>query len=475
MRKAHNIPFWLAGIALAVLLSLSACGSDDGATWHVPEAGRRAGFTVSDADARAFRLRLPAGAEWDGVKIVQAANGSAVPHWVQTLDVGAEKQVASSKDVHYGFPRMVRAKNGDVLVFYRVGTSHAYDYSQIAMRRSRNLGKTWSEERILHADPKKDHSSHNPVAFVTQDGRVILWVSSYGFQSEPKTRDPGFWSWSDDHGETWTPFVRFDNDPTRSVYYVTDVYQTSERILAAGTTFPSAGSETEDAYTLLWESQTGREWRELSQLTSPEKDYGDEVTFMETEPGTILCLLRARRQTGQDHTRTIFRLWSRDGGKTWTERKNTYDMLGCILQRPFLTRLDDSVLLLTGRDRERKLVVAYVSTDNGRTFGQRHVLDHYQEDGAYTTGLALDANRVLLLYYSDSSSTPLMPDIKQVELTYVRQPEWLRFSRPEGATDGRFYLYWNLPGGSDSEDRNYARLGPLSEVREVTLGQVHMR
>ena len=47
---------------------------------------------------------------------------------------------------------------------------------------------------------------------------MILWVSSYGFQSKPKTRDPGYWSWSDDHGESWAPFVRFDNDPSRSVY-----------------------------------------------------------------------------------------------------------------------------------------------------------------------------------------------------------------------------------------------------------------
>ena len=156
-------------------------------------------------------------------------------------------------------------------------------------------------------------------------------------------------------------------------------------------------------------------------------------------------------------------------------RENIYDMLGCTLQRPLFTRLNEGTLLLTGRDRERKLVVAYVSTDNGNTFGQRHVLDHYQEDGAYTTGLALDANRVLLLYYSDSSSAPLMPDIKQIELTFVRQPGWLRFSLAEGTDDRQFYLYWNVPGGTKSEDRAHARLGPLSEVPEVTLGQVQTR
>jgi len=475
IRNAANTRLWMLGVALIVVFGLVACGLDGDVAWHVPAASRRAAFTEPDSGAKDFRLRLPAGAEPDSVQVVQASDGAIVPHWIQTLEVRGENDVAASRDIHYGFPRMVRAKNGDLLVFYRVGTSHAYDYSQIAMRRSPDVGKTWSKERILHADPKRDHSSHNPVAFVTKAGRVILWVSSYGFQSEPRTRDPGYWSWSDDHGETWAPFVRFDNDPSRSVYYVTDVYQTSERILAAGTTFPPAGSETEDAHTLLWESQTGREWRKLSQLTSREEDFGDEVTFMETKPGTILCLLRARRQTGQDYSPAIFRLWSHDGGKTWSERENIYDMLGCTLQRPFLTRLDEDTLLLTGRDRERKLVVAYVSTDNGGTFEQRHTLDHYQEDGAYTTGLALDANRVLLLYYSDSSSAPLMPDIKQIELTFVRYPEWLRFSLPDGTGDSQFYLYWNVPGGTNSENRAHARLGPLSEVPEATLGQVQTR
>ena len=169
----------------------------------MPNANHRAPLTVSDPGAQALRVRLPAGADRDAVQVIEASNGGVVPHWIQTLEAGGVMDVATSRDVHYGFPRMVRAKNGDLLVFYRVGTSHAYDYSQIAMRRSRDVGTTWSEERILHADPKRDHSSHNPVAFVTKAGRVILWVSSYGFQSEPKTRDPGYWSWSDDHGETW--------------------------------------------------------------------------------------------------------------------------------------------------------------------------------------------------------------------------------------------------------------------------------
>ena len=239
-----NITFSRLSLALSVAVGLVACSLDDGSTWHQPQASRRAGFTVPGSIEEAIRLGLPAGAESDSVRVVRATDGVVILHWIQTLEVRDTNDVAASSDIHYGFPRMVRAQNGNLLVFYRVGTSHAYDYSQIAMRRSRDVGKTWSEERILHTDPKRDHSVHNPVAFVTKAGRVILWVSSYGFESEPKTRDPGYWSWSDDHGETWAPFVRFDHDPSRSVYYVTDVYQT-------------------------WRCCTIQHWGELSRFPSP--------------------------------------------------------------------------------------------------------------------------------------------------------------------------------------------------------------
>ena len=92
-------------------------------------------------------------------------------------------------------------------------------------------------------------------------------------------------------------------------------------------------------------------------------------------------------------------------------------MLDCTLQRPFLTRLDPATLLLSGRDRERKLVVAYVSTDNGATFAHGRVEDHYNADGAYTSAVRVSGRRALMTYYSDSGSAKLMPDIKQVFLS----------------------------------------------------------
>lgn len=335
------------------------------------------------------------------------------------LEITESRGIAVSRDVHYGFSRLVRAGNGKLLLFYRVGTTHAYDYSAITMRASADDGATWSAERVLHRDPDPRHSAHNPVALVTRGGRVLLWASSYGFQVKPRTRNRGYWASSDDDGWTWPEFRIFDTDPARSTYYITDAILTSDGMLAAGTTFPPGGAG--NACTLIWHSSDdGRRWSVRSMLTKPDENLRDEVALMETKAGTILCLLRARRQPGADYFKAIYRCWSHDGGRTWSKLENTYSMLDCILQRPFLTRLDPATLLLPGRDLERKLVVACVSTDNGATFAYRRVVDHYNADGAYASAVRLSGSRALMTYYSDSGSAELKPDIKQVFLV----PAW---------------------------------------------------
>ena len=145
-------------------------------------------------------------------------------------------------------------------------------------------------------------------------------------------------------------------------------------------------------------------WRYVRRRRTPPKIRPKRR--VETQPGTILCILRDRARTD------VFRLWSQDAGRTWSPRENIREMLDGVLQRPFLTRLHERILLLTGRDYERRLMVAYLSRDNGETFGDRTVLDSYQEDGAYTTVIPTGPMRGLIAWYSDSHTVPLRPDVK---------------------------------------------------------------
>jgi Neuraminidase (sialidase) len=323
--------------------------------------------------------------------------------------------IVSAREVHYGFPRMIRAANGDFLLFYRIGATHASDHSSIGMRRSRDQGKTWSAERVLYRDPDPARSAHNPVAIVAESKRVILWISRFRFTPSPARREPGAWAWSDDHGESWTQFRTFDHDTaTRSSYYLTDVIRTSDGMLGSIATFPPSGIG--NCYALMWHSaDQGRTWSVRSQLTTLEANRGDEVGLLETAPGEILCLLRTRRQPGAPgYPKGLSVFVSKDGGRTWSERENLWQQLGMTLQRPFLTRLDAKRVLLTGRDVERKEIVAFVSKDNAATFQDKCVVDRYFKDGAYTTCVALNRSEARMIYYADHEGT--LPELRSTVL-----------------------------------------------------------
>ncbi len=321
--------------------------------------------------------------------------------------------IVTREGVHYGFPRLVRAADGHLLLFYRIGNSHAYDHSSVAMRRSTDDGATWGAEQVLYADPDPARSAHNPVAIVAPSGRVLLWISRFRFQPQHR-REPGAWAWSDDHGGTWSRFVTFDEDPARSSYYMTDVIRTRDGMLGSVATFPPGGAG--NCYALMWHSADGgRTWRVRSQLTAPAENRGDEVALLERANGEILCLLRTRRQPGAPgYPPGLLSFVSRDAGRTWVEEPNRLPQLGLTLQRPFLTRLDKDRVLLTGRDIERKEVVSFLSRDDGRTFGAKTVIDAYAKDGAYTTCVPLRDGAVLMVYYADRAGS--LPELRAVRL-----------------------------------------------------------
>jgi hypothetical protein len=331
----------------------------------------------------------------------------------ERISWGALPPVASAPGIHYGFPRIVRAANRHLLVFYRAGRTHASDHSSIALRVSRDQGKSWGEERVLYRDPDPDRSAHNPVALLTPGGRILLWISRYRFAPAPSKREHCAWSWSDDHGATWSEFTQFDPDTSRSSYYMTDAIQTSDGLLASNATFPPNG--VGNCHAAIWHSSDGgKNWTVRSLLTRPEENRGDEVALLETEPGRILCLLRTRRQpASKSYPPGLCSFFSSDGGRSWAERPNLHGQLGLTLQRPFLTRLDRKRVLLSGRDIERKEVVAFLSSDNAATFGDKVVIDRYLEDGAYTSCIA-EGQGALMVYYCDSKGN--LPEIRAARL-----------------------------------------------------------
>lgn len=416
--------------------------------WH-----RRVEAIVSDPAADLVRIPWPKGASPDSVRCVLDGTATPLSHWTETVSLTTPVRVAESPTVHFGFPRMVRAANGHLLLFYRVGVRHAADRSTIALQRSTDDGKTWSDRRTLWQD-EEGYSAHNPVALVARDGRVILWISRFQYAPTIK-RLSTLWTYSDDHGETWAPCTRFDDSSERNSYYITDAIATEDGLLAGSATFPPTGANP--CYVLMWHSaDDGRTWTVRSSLTQPAENLGDEVGLLETTPGTVLCLLRDRRQ------KDIYRMWSKDAGKTWTERERLGRQFGCVLQRPVITRFDAQTLLVTGRDRARLQLVAYVSRDNGQTFGERHVLETYRADGAYPTVVTQGARQGILAWYTDEGTERGKPDIKVATLTISDQPRWLWVRLPaERTAAARLRIYFDNAEAKPAEDRVAAEVNPL--------------
>jgi len=432
-------------------------GAADGADRWNKQWKQRADVRIPPGSQQLLRVQLPAELKQAEIRCILDGRAEPLGHWVQQMEMAEPVRVAESRKVHYGFPRIVRTAGGDLLLFYRVGTTHASDDAQIAVRRSKDGGKTWLDETVLW-QPPSGRGAHNPVALGTPTGRVILWASDYKYSARPPARLPGVWSQSLDDGQTWSRFTTFDKASTHSTYYITEAIPTTDGLLAAAATFPPSG--VGKCHTPIWHSaDDGRTWSVRSELTGLDENKGNEVALLETEPDTILCLLRDRQM------HDTYRYWSRDGGRTWTRRESIGRMLDCVLQRPFLTRIDAKTVLLSGRDFRRKLVVAYISRNNGRSFGDRHVIDSFQRDGGYTAALRTGASEVLIVWYSDSGTTPLKPDIKSARLSFPTRQRYLWIRLPtQTTTEGpqRLFIYYGNAKAQRAEDRTLAWLRPTA-------------
>lgn len=446
----------LLAVLPAVVGVMLVCGASTAAEslWWSPKWRHRREVQLRQREGEWFQLPVPDGVPLDSMQFVAQPAMEPLTHSVQTVEIAEARPIADDPKVHYGFPRLIRAADGRLLLFYRVGVSHAQDPAAIGMRTSLDVGQTWSAEQILHKDPD-GYCAHNPVAAVAPDGRLLLFVSRYDWQANRRLHM--LWSHSDDHGETWAPFAQFDTDASRSSYYMTDVITTPRGMFGGSATFAASGVGS--PHDLIWHSLDGRQWQVLSRLTEPSANRGDEVAFLGTGDGRFDLMLRDRRRCA------TYRFRSTDAGRTWGPEEDLGHMVE-ILQRPFYTRLTEDVVLLSGRDCKRRLVVVFVSRDGGKTFGERHVIDSYTADGAYTSAVRLTDSRALMVYYADTPTTRGKPDVKQVTLTVLDRPKRILFRVPKSLSEqARVYLYFD----AEHKVRTPATSPPIPACSEASL------
>ena len=110
-----------------------------------------------------------------------------------------------------------------------------------------------------------------------------------------------------------------------------------------------------------------------------------------------------------------------------------------------------------------KMVVLYLSRDNGQTFKERHVVDTFQSkgEGGYTTTIVTGPRHVLMSWYTDEASDPLKPDIKFSRLAISDKPTYLWIRLPQDTeVDTRIFVYHGNRRGVPAESRTGALIRP---------------
>ena len=99
--------------------------------------------------------------------------------WMATYELSAKIDVAINPDRLYHGPAAVVAPNGDWLVCFQDSADHGGTDGVISQVRSRDEGRSWQVDGVMHDQRADRFFSRNPAYGVTADGRIVMVVQRW--------------------------------------------------------------------------------------------------------------------------------------------------------------------------------------------------------------------------------------------------------------------------------------------------------
>lgn len=311
-------------------------------------------------------------------------------------------QSGASDGTYNQAPAVVETASGDYLLAYKKGTNHVND-PYVVLRRSRNKGETWEPETI-------QWNTNNPDPTLARTPLAGDLLIEFGKRDQSGTFGAAY-ARSTNSGTRWSDFTFFDNPGSHTTVTPTLYLSDGVTMYAAG--YGPRGDGSNDA--IIWAStDDGYTWAKLSTVRQPGDASINETTLAKIAPATLLAISR------DDFNKSTWAHFSTDMGYSWGSQID-YTLQVGVLQLPQLLQVRDE-LLLFGRDPNANQLVMFVSSDEGRTFGNRTVLDTYTGlsiDGGYCWPILRERDKVFVVYYADSNGLRL-PDIKSLILVKKR-------------------------------------------------------
>ncbi|MCR5445219.1 MAG: glycoside hydrolase [Bacteroidales bacterium] len=244
----------------------------------------------------------------------------------------------------------------------------------IVLRRSADMGRTWSEPQTLIEGHGRGHGYGDPALVQCQNGDVLCLFAGHNGYFQSTAADPicVFLMRSTDRGLTWSDTVNLTSVlwNASSGYHGAFVASGNGLLLKQGPhagriLFAAAvlrnGQNVSDNY-VIYSDDNGHTWHRSQRAFSA----GDEAKLMELTSGEVLISVRRSGARGWNT--------SADGGHTWGTQGTWPEMTVNACNGDML-RLDDTTLIHSiPNSTQREDVSLYISTDEGRSWHSPRLL-----------------------------------------------------------------------------------------------------
>jgi len=312
-------------------------------------------------------------------------------------------------------PAVVMTRKGTLLAFAEGRVGGDSGNIDIILRRSADLGKTWSKPQTVWNDG--GNVCGNPCPVVDQDTGIVWLLLTWNLGSDHekaimagKSRDVRhpYVTYSKDDGKTWAKPRRLDQarqphwrwyatGPGNAIQLTRGRHK-GRLLIPANHSDHSRGGHPYRSH-VVWSDDHGKTW----QLGGVLSDRTNEAAVVERSDGSVLLSMRSYHGK---HKRAM--AVSEDGGKTWggvylDDALHTPVCQGSILRYSWADEKDKGgksrILFSSPGGSGRTHLTVRLSYDEGKTWPVSKVV--YRGGSAYSNLIALPDGRIGALYEKD--------------------------------------------------------------------------
>lgn len=304
---------------------------------------------------------------WAAMVTVTAADRSAVqPFLAAPQHLGPPLAGhATTNRAFQGIPSIAVAPRGRLWAIWYAGVTPAEDQNNhVVVSSSGDGGTTWSEVLVIDPDAGGPVRAFDPELWLAPDGQLYaFWAQAAGHEGAVA----GVWCVTTNEPDAAQPKWSAPRRLTDGIMMCKPLVLSSGEWALPASTWRT----TDHSARMVVSTDRGKTWTIRGACHVPvEARQFDEHMFIERRDGSIWLLVRTKYGIGESV--------SADRGKTWPEL--TPSAIPHPSARFFISRLNSGNLLLVkhgpvDKKTARSHLTAFVSTDDGRTWGGGLLLD----------------------------------------------------------------------------------------------------